>query len=94
VTRRALFIAANVAVLSLAAIHCYDAWQVNRFAGVGGVEEYRRQKYEQLDRLKTKLDHLPPEIREQELRWIEDQIRELETGGGVAEIGAETRRMK
>lgn len=93
-TRRALFIAANVAVLALMGTHCYDAWHVNRFAGVGGPAEYRRQKYEQLERLRGKLDHLPPDVREVELRRIDDQIRELETGGAVAEIGDETRRVK
>lgn len=92
--RKTLFIAANLAVLTLGAMHVWDSWQVNRFAGVGGPAEYQRAKLEQLERLRTKLDHLPPEAREVEEAAIADQIRELETGEKAGELGAELRRIK
>lgn len=92
--RRVLFAAANIAVVSLAALHLWDAYQVNRFAGVGGPDEYRKQKIEQLDRMRTKLDHLPEDVREREEAAIAEQIRELETGAAVNELGNELRRVK
>jgi hypothetical protein len=92
--RRTLLILANVVVLGLMALHLHDGYQVNRFAGVGGPEEYRRQKYEQLERLLCKLDHLPPEQQEQERRRIDDQIAEMEAGLPTVELGKELRRLK
>jgi len=92
--RKAVFIFANVVVLGLAGIHLHDAYRVNRFAGVGGPDEYRRQKYEQLERLRGKLGHLPEDARKIEERRIDDQIAELEAGLPVAEIGEEMRRVK
>lgn len=92
--RRTLLILANVVVLGLMALHLYDSYNVNRFAGVGGPEEFRRQKYEQLERLRGKLDHLPADQQEQERRRIEDQIAELEAGLPAVELGEEVRRVK
>lgn len=92
--RRVLFVAANIAVVSLVALHLWDSYNVNRFAGVGGPDEYRKQKIEQLDRMRTKLDHLPEEVREREEAAIADQIRELETGAKAGELGEELRRVK
>lgn len=92
--RRVLFVAANIAVVSLAALHLWDSYNVNRFAGVGGPDEFRRQKIEQLDRLRTKLDQLPEDVREREEAAIAEQIRELETGARAGELGEELRRVR
>lgn len=92
--RRVLFVVANLVVLGLAGVHLWDSYNVHRFAGVGGQEEYRRQKIEQLDQLRTKLDHLPEDVREREEMAIEEQIRELETGAAVGELGNELRRVR
>jgi hypothetical protein len=92
--RKAFFVIANLTVLSLAGVHCYQGYQVNRFAGVGGPEEYRRQKYEQLERLRGKLGYLPEDARKLEERRIDDQIAELEAGLPAAEVGEELRRLK
>jgi hypothetical protein len=92
--RRKLLILANVVVLGLMAMHLHDSYQVNRFAGVGGPEEYRRQKYEQLERLRGKLAHLPEEARRLEERRIDDQIAEMEAGLPTVELGKELRRLK
>ena len=94
VMRKTLFIAANLAVLTLASVHLWDSWQANRFAGVGGPDEYRRAKYEQIERLRGKLDHLPAEIREAEEAAIAEQLLELETGAKARELGGELRRIK
>jgi hypothetical protein len=92
--RRVLFFAANLAVVSLAVLHLWDSYNVNRFAGVGGPDEFRKQKIEQLERMRTKLDHLPEDVREREEAAIVEQIRELETGAKVEELGEELRRVK
>lgn len=92
--RRISFVAANVAVISLAGMHLWDSWNVNRFAGVGGPAEYRSQKIKQLERLRTKLDHLPEDVREREEAAIAEQIRELETGSRAGELGEELRRVR
>ena len=92
--RRVLFVAANIAVVSLAVLHLWDTYNVNRFAGVGGPDEFRKQKVEQLERLRTKLDHLPEDVRDREEAAIAEQIRELETGAAVGELGNELRRVK
>lgn len=92
--RKMLFLAANAAVLTLAGMHCYQGYQVNRFAGVGGIEEFRRQKYEQLERLRARLDYLPDDVRRVEERRIEDQIAEMEAGLPTVELGQEVRRIK
>ena len=92
--RRIIFIAANLCVLALAATHLYDAWQVNRFAGVGGHDVYYRERMAQLENARNRLDHLSPEVREAEEIAIEEQIRELQTGASVVEHGSELRRVK
>lgn len=92
--RKTIFVAANLAVLTLAGVHLWDSWQENRFAGVGGPDEYRRAKYEQIERLRGKLDHLSAETRETEEAAIAEQIRELETGSKAGELGGELRRVK
>jgi len=92
--RRVLFFAANLAIVSLAVLHLWDSYNVNRFAGVGGPDEFRKQKIEQLERMRTKLDHLPEDVREREEAAIVEQIRELETGAKVEELGEELRRVK
>ena len=92
--RKVLFIVANCVVLGSMALHLYQSREVNRFAGVGGPDEFRRQKYEQLERLRGKLDHLPEQLRKIEERRIEDQIAELEIGLPIVELGKEVRRVK
>lgn len=93
-TRRVLFIAANLSVVILAVLHLWDSYNVNRFSGVGGPDEFRKQKIEQLERLRTKLGHLPEDVREREEAAIAEQIRELETGAKAGELGEELRRVK
>ena len=92
--RKTILISANVVVLGLMALHLHQSREVNRFAGVGGPEEFRRQKYEQLERLRDKLDHLPEEARRLEERRIDDQIAEMEAGLPTVELGDELRRVK
>jgi hypothetical protein len=92
--RKTLFILANAAVLTLMGVHCFDAYNVNRFAGVGGPEVYRAARLAQLEQARERLGHLTPEVREAEEAAIADQIRELETGLPVAEFGDELRRVK
>lgn len=92
--RRAIFILANVVVIGLAAVHLWDAWQVNRFAGVGGPEVYRAGRMAQLKQARERLGHLDPEVAERERIAIDEQIDELLTGADVAEIGNELRRVK
>ena len=92
--RKVLFIVANCVVLGSMALHLYKSREVNRFAGVGGPDEFRRQKYEQLERLRGKLDHLPEDVRRVEERRIDDQIAEMEAGLPTVEIGKEARRVK
>lgn len=92
--RRIIFIAANLCVLALAAVHLYDAWKVNRFAGVGGQAVYYRERMAQLKVAKERHGHLSPEVREAEEAAIEEQIRELESGESVGELGGELRRVK
>lgn len=93
-TRKLIFAAANAAVLTLIGVHLWGSWEVNRFSGVGGPDEYRRQKLEQLERLRTKLEYLPPEAREAEEAAIAEQLLELRTGSKAGELGAELRRVK
>ena len=92
--RKLIFVAINGLVLAGAALHLYDSHKVNRFAGVGGPEEFRRQKYEQLERLRNNLNHLPEGLREQEERRIDDQLDELDFNLPVVELGRELRRIK
>ena len=92
--RKTVFVLANLIVISLAAVYLYDAWNVNRFAGVGGREEFRRQKLEQLDRMESRLDHLAEDVRERELAAIAEQRRELDSGLPAVEFGDELRRVK
>ena len=92
--RKTLFWLANAVVLSLVAVHGYDAYKVNRFAGVGGQEAYRSARLAQLEHARGRLDHLTPEVRAAEERAIDEQILELEAGLPVAEIGEEARRVK
>jgi hypothetical protein len=92
--RKTLFWLANAVVLSLIGVHWYDAYNVNRFAGVGGQEAYRAARLAQLEHARARLSHLTPEIRAIEELAIDEQILELEAALPVAEIGAETRRVK
>lgn len=91
--RKAIFILANFVVIGLIALHLHDSYNVGRFSGVGGPDEYRRQKYEQLERLRGKLDHLPEDVRRIEQRRIDDQIAELEAGLPTVELGDDLRRV-
>jgi len=92
--RKTLFILANAAVLALMGVHCFDAYQVNRFAGVGGPEAYQTARLEQLRQARERLDHLAPEVRAAEEIAIDEQILELEAGLPVIELGKELRRVK
>lgn len=92
--RKLIFVTINGLVLAGFALHLYDSYNVNRFASVGGPEEFRRQKYEQLERLRSNLDHLPAKLREQEERRIDDQLDEIDFDLPVVELGRELRRIK
>lgn len=92
--RKTLFVLANAVVLSLIGIHGYDAYHVNRFAGVGGRDVYHAARLEQLRQARGRLDHLTPDVRAAEERAIDEQMLELEAGLPVAEIGEEVRRVK
>jgi hypothetical protein len=92
--RKILFVTANLCVLALAGVHLYDAWNVNRFAGVGGHVVYYQARLKQLEDARNRLDHLTPEVREAEEAAIEEQIRELQTGSKAVEFGDELRRVK
>jgi hypothetical protein len=92
--RRTLFILANAVVIGLAFVHLYDAWQVNRFAGVGGPEVYRAARLEQLEQARNRIGHLEADVAERELAAIDEQIAELRNGSEAGELGGELWRVK
>lgn len=68
--------------------------QVNGFSGVGGREEYERQRVKHLDRLRRNEHVKDKAVRERDAAAIEAEIDELGRGFPVPEIGEELRRVK
>lgn len=67
---------------------------VNNFSGVGGREEYERQRAKHLDRLRRN-EHVKDEaVRVRDAAAIEAEFDELGRGFPVQEVGEELRRVK
>jgi hypothetical protein len=68
--------------------------QINGFSGVGGRQEYERQRAKHLDRLRRNEHVKDDAVRERDAAAIEAEIDELGRGFPVQELGEEVRRVK
>lgn len=70
-----------------------DLARSERMEAIGGVETYKRQRIEHLERLRARIAATDPTIRQQELDRIDRQIDSIEHEETV-QIGGEARRVK
>lgn len=84
-------LAATMAIYQAGVI--YDQ-RVNGFAGVGGPEEFARQRAAHLERLR-KNDHvIDPKVRAQDAIAIDGELDDLRLSLPAQELGEELRRIR